>query len=505
VPAPNVVPAPKPQAVVTPAPVKWAVLSFAAAAFATILFAWPGGEMKLNGVPVPDARRCLAILTFVGILWSTEAAPLHIVSLVIPLLTVVVGALRIPAVPGGKPATAGDVAKEMCGEFFAPTLLLFLAGFSIGGALDRQGLSRRLASAVLKPFGTRPSGILLGLMSLGCFLSAWISNVPAAVLCTSLAQPILEQLPPGDPFAKALLLGIAFGNNIGGMTTPIASPQNVVAFDWLEKVGAGVTFGSWMAFAMPYCAVMLFIAWRVVLHLYPPALESIEIGKRADGTVPDKEPPLNQRQMITIALTVGTVLAWSFWTPLGLERYLGAMGLVGIVPVASFFCLGILPKEDFNTKINWSVLILIGGGLSLGRLMMRSRLLEVASAALQATLVGANYWTVLAAVALMMGFCGNFASSVVVSIITLPIIAEVGKKLGRPGGLILAATIMNTAAMALPVSSFPNSNSFAFLRPGGASNYLTSDDYVRCGGLITSAALPVMLTLGYVTILALGF
>ena len=36
--------------------------------------------------------------------------------------------------------------------------------------------------------------------------------------------------------------------------------------------------------------------------------------------------------------------------------------------------------------------------------------------------------------------------------------------MGKAEGLILAATIMNTAAMSLPVSSFPNANSFAIQR-----------------------------------------
>jgi len=485
-----------------PCPVKWPIFSFAVISFLAILFGLP--EMKLDGVLVPDARRCLAILVFVGILWGTEAAPLHIVSMTVPLLTVLVGALRTPATATAKAYGAADVAKEMCCEFFAPTLLLFLSGFCIGGALERQGLSRRLAAVVLKPFGTRPEGILFGLMFLGFFLSMWISNVPAAVLCTSLAQPIFEQLPKGDPFEKALLLGIAFGNNVGGMTTPIASPQNVVAFDWLEKVGAGVTFLTWMLLAAPFCSVMLFVAWKVVLTLYHPGIKRIELHSKADAD--KKDEPLNVKQWTTLVLTVATVCAWSFWVPLGLEKYLGAMGLVGIIPVASFFCLGILPKEDFNTRINWSVLILIGGGLSLGRLMQRSKLLDVLSMALQAKLKGASFWVVLLAVAAMMAFCGNFASSAVIAMITLPVIAQVGKSFGRPAGLIVAATLMNTGAMGLPVSSFPNSNSFAFLRPGGMSgHYLSSDDYVRCGGLITTIALPVMVTVGYATMCAMGY
>jgi len=41
---------------------------------------------------------------------------------------------------------------------------------------------------------------------------------------------------------QALLLGIAISNNIGGMTTPIASPQNVIAFNWYWSES---TLSSW--------------------------------------------------------------------------------------------------------------------------------------------------------------------------------------------------------------------------------------------------------------------
>jgi di/tricarboxylate transporter len=146
----------------------------------------------------------------------------------------------------------------------------------------------------------------------------WISNVPSSVLCVSIALPIVHQLPNGDPFAKALLLGIAFSNNIGGMTTPIASPQNVIAFGWCEQasqttfslfpsallayscceeysashppflrnfpefvlsphfgqfgqqVGAGVTFISWMFFSLPFCTALLLVTWNILRYRYPP-------------------------------------------------------------------------------------------------------------------------------------------------------------------------------------------------------------------------------------------
>lgn len=174
-------------------------------------------------------------------------------------------------------------------------------------------------------------------------------------------------------------------------------------------------------------------------------------------------------QWVTVVVTAATIGSWSFWGPLGLEAVFGSMGVVGIIPVAVFFSLGLLDSRDFNRAINWSVLILIGGGLALGHLMERSHLLDIISGAMQQALEGRGLWTVLAVISTVMSVFSNFVSSVVAAVITLPIIAQVGKQVGSPAGLIIGSTLVSTAAMALPVSSFPNANSFAVRRPGAAN------------------------------------
>lgn len=99
------------------------------------------GDMYMEGSPVPAARKTLGVLMCVSTLWATEAVPLYVTSLLVPLLTVLTGSL-LPASKGE--CTAGDqtciaakftpfppaaAAKEVCGQFFDPTVLLFMAGF----------------------------------------------------------------------------------------------------------------------------------------------------------------------------------------------------------------------------------------------------------------------------------------------------------------------------------------------------------------------------------------
>lgn len=158
------------------------------------------------------------------------------------------------------------------------------------------------------------------------------------------------------------------------------------------------------------------------------------------------------------------VVAWAFWKQLRLERFFGHMGLVGLVPITIFFTAGLLDRNDFHNTLNWSVLILIGGGLALGHVMERSFLLQIFSKEVERLLVGASMWVLNLAFCLVMAVVGNFVSSTVAAIVLLPVVASVGKSVGKANLMILTSVIMDSAAMALPVSSFPNANSFAVQR-----------------------------------------
>ena len=75
----------------------------------------------LKWLPVePDVARGLAVLTFIGILWLTEALHVTVTALLVPVLAMFMGIL-----PGAK-ALAG---------FADPTIFLFFGGFALAGCL----------------------------------------------------------------------------------------------------------------------------------------------------------------------------------------------------------------------------------------------------------------------------------------------------------------------------------------------------------------------------------
>ncbi|KAJ3425273.1 low-affinity phosphate transporter pho91 [Anaeramoeba flamelloides] len=165
----------------------------------------------------PAAHKCLAILIFVTIMWASEAIPLFVTSLFIPIPLVWFGVILDS---DGKVEAPLTSSRLVAGKFFDPVVLLFLGGFTIAQALHKYELSERLAAFVLKKAGTNPKRILAYVMFLGWFLSCWISNVASTVVCTSVLLPIIRNsIPHGDNFQKAILIGNAFSNAIAGMNT----------------------------------------------------------------------------------------------------------------------------------------------------------------------------------------------------------------------------------------------------------------------------------------------
>jgi len=104
-------------------------------------------------------------------------------------------------------------------------------------------------------------------MFVAMIASMWISNVAAPVLCFSIIQPILRTLPSDSPFAKSWIIGIALASNIGGMASPIASPQNVIA---LQNMHPSPSWGEWFFVALPVCVLGISGIWLLLLVSYDP-------------------------------------------------------------------------------------------------------------------------------------------------------------------------------------------------------------------------------------------
>jgi phosphate transporter len=344
--------------------------------------------------------------------------------------------------------------KESVGMVFAamwtPVIMLLLGGFTIAAALSKYDIARRMAMFVLSKAGSKPSTVLLTNMFVSMFLSMWISNVASPVLCYSIIQPLLRNMPPESDFAKALVLGIALAANVGGAASPIASPQNIIA---LQNMFPNISWGTWFFISLPVCIISILLIWGLLLATFRPGRNATVIPIR-----PVKDRFTGMQYFISI-VTLITIALWC--ASHQLEHVFGDMGVIAIIPLVLFFGTGILNKEDFNNFL-WTIIILAAGGLCLGKAVTSSGLLHTIAADITARVEHLSLYSVLLVFSALILVIATFISHTVAALIILPLVRQIGVSMEdpHPNLLVMASALMCSVAMALPTSGFPNMSMF---------------------------------------------
>jgi phosphate transporter len=379
----------------------------------------------------------------------------------------------------------------------------------MAAALSKHYVAKWAASAVLGRLGRSPASLLLASMGVAAFLSMWISNVAAPVLVYSLLAPVLRTLPPrgvsraGDHLGRALALGVALASNLGGMTSPISSPQNVFAIERMGHAaaaagggGAGPGWLEWFAVALPVAGCGVVACWGALLLAYPAARgASVRSLARQAGAPAQRFTGV---QVYVVAVCAATVALWC--ANASLEHELGGMGVTATLPLVAFVGTGVLTKDDFNSML-WTVVMLAQGGLALGAAVDSSGLLHsVASAAAAAAAsAGLSPWGTLAALCALVLVATTFVSHTVGAMVVLPIVESIGAAmLPRPHAqlLVMGAALTCSGAMGLPVSGFPNMAA-ASLEAADGEAYLSPSDFIRVGVPCSVVAYLLIVTLGY--------
>ncbi len=213
------------------------------------------------GMPGP-AQVALAILLIAALLWVSEVIPLFVTSFVILALSVTW--LRGTITANGIEADAG----EFMAPFFSDIILLFLGGLVLAAALHKYELDERLARRVVDRCGGSVPRLIFAVMCVTAFLSMWLSNTAATAMMLALCLPILRGLPAGDPYRTAFLLAVPFSANVGGLGTPIGSPPNAIAIQYMGELGLAPGFLTWMMMGVPLVLVMLVVTWGLLTVMY---------------------------------------------------------------------------------------------------------------------------------------------------------------------------------------------------------------------------------------------
>lgn len=446
-----------------------------------------------TGLPIftLTQQRVIAIFVFTAMMWILEVIPTwttSVVAIVSILLTTSNKGLGFLIAKENIGALTNY--KDVMAAFADPVIMLFLGGFVLAFAATKVGLDVQLAKVMLKPFGTNPKTVLLGvLLVIGTF-SMFMSNTATAAMMLTFLTPVLATLPKDGGGRISLALAIPIAANIGGMGTPIGTPPNAIALGALQDAGYAITFAGWMLRMVPYVIIMLVFAWVLLMKLYPFKAKSIEL--KIEGQEVKATPFQKYVVWVTFALTI---ILW-----VGEQWFKINSNIVAMIPFAVFSATGIMKAKHLE-HINWAVLWMVAGGFALGTALNQTGL----ASTLIKTIPFAS-WNAL--VVMLVGgficyFLSNFISNSASANLVVPILIVVGKALmGNPhfeslGGvpaMIIGVAICASLAMCLPVSTPPNALAH--------STGMITTKQMATVGIIMGV---VGLVLGYLMLIFIGF
>lgn len=414
-------------------------------------------------------RWALFIAALAALLWITEAIPTFAVALLVIGLEI-----AILGRPGGPFATTPDDWKMFIEPWGSPLIWLFFGGFVLARGIRNSHLDRWLALRVLQRFGSQPRQALMGTMLVTFLFSMFASNTAtAAMMCAVLAPLIASR--KGDPFTKALLLGVAFSANIGGMATIIGTPPNAIAAGLLADV-APIGFARWLLMGLPPALVLLAVAGLLLIRKYPSTMGPMDYASMAG---PDGEEAFpTWRRLVVVLGGALTVVLWLTEPLHGISP-----PVVAFVPVTVFSVTGVINSEDIRS-LEWDVLLLLAGGLALGVAVSRTGLASYLVGAL--SMQDTSAVVIAIVLASITAALSNFMSNTAAANITVPI--GLSLAVGYEAQVVIPIALAASAAMCLPISTPPNAIA-------SSSGHLVSKDFVGPGLIL--GALAVILAVGW--------
>lgn len=418
----------------------------------------------------PMVGKALAVALLMASWWVTEAIPLAITALIPIVLFPLSGILG---------------AKDVSSAYINHIIFVYLGGFIMALAMEKWNLHRRIALKIMMLIGVGPGKILFGFMIATAFLSMWISNTAATMMMIPIIISIISQLEIAIPeksvsrYATGVLLAIAYSASVGGITTLVGSPTNLVYPQVMQTIfpdSEVISFTQWMRFAAPISIIMLGIVFLVIYLFFLPKQKWTGIAPDHFSVEYKKLGRSSYEEKVVLILFILLAALWTFRMGIKFDNFsipgwsalFKNASLINDSTVAVFIAilLFIIPSKndkrerlmDWQTarKLPWDIVLLFGGGFALAKGFQTSGLAIWMGEQLSWTGNVSPYLILLTILTLIV-FLTELTSNVASIQMLLPVFATLALSSGNdPVLFMFPATLASSMAFMLPTATPPN-------------------------------------------------
>jgi anion transporter len=314
----------------------------------------------------PKAHSALAIGVFMIVSWMTQVLDHGIAGILGCFLFWMFGVARFETAFSG----------------FADTSAWFLFGAICFGLMgSKSGLARRLAYLVMRGIGHSYPRLLLGLIVSNFLLTAVVpSGIARVVIMAAIAMGLVQAfgVGRGSNIARGMFIILVYQTTIFDKML-IAGASSITARGAIEKFGqVDVLWSQWFLAYVPCDIIVMFVAWRLALWLYPP--ETVTLPGGADFLRDElrKMGPWSAAEMKSAALML---LAIALWITDFVHHIPAPMIGLGVGLLAIFPVIGVLDTKDVKS-INFLPIFFVAAAVSLSNVLVQTKALDVITGAL---------------------------------------------------------------------------------------------------------------------------
>ena len=430
------------------------------------------------------AHHLLAIMALVAVWWITEPVPIAVTSLLGPTLCVLLGVAPM---------------SDAFANFANPMIFLFMGGFLLAKAMMVNGLDKRIAYGIMsmKWVGDSPRRIFLAIGLVCIICSGWVSNTATCAMMFPISLGLLETIREmlahsgktidlkNYKYATGLMLMTAYACSIGGVMTPIGTPPNLMMMGFLEQLAPNaptISFFDWMIWGSVAMVIYFVLASVVLMWMFPSDVKHIE---GAQQMIRQRAAELGRwtraQKNTVLAFSVAVVLwilpsvlsliygpqsdfikLYNSHVPEGLAAMIGAL-LLFFLPVDVKKGKMTMTWKEGLEGIDWSTLLLFGGGLALGSLIYTTGLSDWVGGGIK-DLLGTTpsewlFVTVFCAVTLLLAeFTSHTAAINLMGSIAISTAVSMGFS---PVPVAVGIALASSLGFMMPVSTPPNAIVYA--------------------------------------------
>jgi len=398
-------------------------------------------------LPTPEAlgtrgHAFLALLATVVIMWTSEAIPIGVTSILVGCAMIVLN------IQSSKAAWEPYANRTVVFVFFI---------IMLGVMLGQTTLPNRIMGYILKVGGTNVKRLSFTLCMGATFLAAWTHDATITIILLYAMMPMFLRMgltpDKSDSFTKHFMFMIPLSAACGGGATFLGSGRSPASAELLYQItGYNIGFMEYMLYQFVPSLFLGLATWVAIMIIYPPRVKTLP----AEVAVKNL-PPMTRNEKLLAWFIAIAFLLWMF-TDLT-KIHVSAIGGLFIVACCVF---NVVDWKRCLAEYPWNPIMVFGAGFSLGVAMLDTGAGKWLASQIFPIFTGSPWPVVAVGASYISAVITSFMANAAATALLVPVMVPMADMAGTPAVPIAMSVPLATTFVLLVIGCPPTLIAYGF-------------------------------------------